>query len=214
MTGRGLLTTAGLVGIALVVTGLGLLTAAGLGASVRFPMFARGLVVTGLGHSIPIADPVTASRDRSRSHDWSLLSSDCSRSRGRSWRSRRELRERVETVAVSQASVVSEVSAVVAPPVERGAASVFAPAVPDLARFFLSLMGSSSQGAVVGGTGATVSASGAGGSAVPFCSRWRGNHLWYCVSGFFSGSWASFRCRVRARFIWLTVACEGVLLLG
>ena len=49
-----------------------------------------------------------------------------------------------------------------APPVERGAVAAFPPAVQDLARFFLSLMGSSSQGAVVGAAGTTVSASGAG----------------------------------------------------
>ena len=66
----------------------------------------------------------------------------------------------METVAVSQATVVSEVSAAVAPPVAVGAAAAFPPAVQDLARFFLSLTGSSSQGAVVGG--ATASTSGAG----------------------------------------------------
>ena len=122
--------------------GCGLLTAAGLGASVRVPMFARG-----------------ARRDRSRCPH--------RRSLGRDWRSRRE---RVETVAVSQAPVISKASAAVAPPVERGAASMFLPTVQDLSRFFLSLMGSSSQGAVVGGAGATVSASGAGVQLCPFAT--------------------------------------------
>ena len=60
VTGRGLLTAAGLVGIALAVTGLGFLTAAGLGASDCFPMVARGFVMTGPGHAVPIADPVTS----------------------------------------------------------------------------------------------------------------------------------------------------------
>ena len=59
VTSRGLLTAAGLVGIALAVTGLVLLTVTGLGASVRVPMVARGLVVTGPGHTVPIADTVT-----------------------------------------------------------------------------------------------------------------------------------------------------------
>ena len=59
VTSRCLLTATGLVGIALTVTGLGLLTATGLGASVRVPMVDRGLVVTGLGYAVPIADPVT-----------------------------------------------------------------------------------------------------------------------------------------------------------
>ena len=148
VTSRGLRTTTGLAAFAPVC---GLLTAAGLCASVRVPMFAWG-----------------GRRDRSRSRgphrrsrDRSLLSCDRSRSRGRSWRSRLVLRERVETVAVSQAPVVSKVSAAVAPPVERVAASAFLPSVQDLARFFLSLTGSSSQGVVVGDAGVTVSASGA-----------------------------------------------------
>ena len=47
----------------------------------------------------------------------SLLSSDRSLSKDRSRRARRELREGVETVAVSQAPIVSEASAPVAPPV-------------------------------------------------------------------------------------------------
>ena len=68
----------------------------------------------------------------------------------------------METVAVSQAPVVSEAPAAVAPPVERGAVAAFPPAVQDLARFFLSLTGSSSQGAVVGAAGTTVAVSRAG----------------------------------------------------
>ena len=67
----------------------------------------------------------------------------------------------METVAVSQAPVVSEAPAAVAPPVERGAVAAFPSAAQDLTRFFLSLTGSSSQGAVVGAAGTTVSASGA-----------------------------------------------------
>ena len=126
-------------------------------------------------------------------------------------------------------------------PVERGAASAFLPAVQDLARFFLSLTGSSSQGTVVGGADATVFASGAGiqlcpsapgGEAATFGTASAASslaagppsgvasvpgssgHLWYCVGGFFSGGWASFRCCFRARFVRPMVACEGVLPLG
>ena len=65
----------------------------------------------------------------------------------------------VETVAVSQAPVVSGTSAAVAPPVTVGAAAAFPPVVQDLIRFFLSLTESSSQRAVAGGAPAVVSAS-------------------------------------------------------
>ena len=74
----------------------------------------------------------------------SLLSSDRSRSRERSQRARREQREGGKTVSVSQAPVVSEVSATVAPPVVRGTVTALPSAVHDLAKFFLSLTGSSS----------------------------------------------------------------------
>ena len=60
LTGYGFRTAAGLVGVALARTGLGLLTTAGPGASVRIPLFARGIVVTGPGHAIPTAALVTA----------------------------------------------------------------------------------------------------------------------------------------------------------
>ena len=72
----------------------------------------------------------------------------------------------METVAVSQAPIVSEASAAVAPPVVGGTVAAFPLAVQDLVRFFLSLAGSSSQGAVVGAAGATVPASGV---EVPLC---------------------------------------------
>ena len=68
----------------------------------------------------------------------------------------------METVAVSQAPVVSEASAPVAPPVVGGTVAALPSAVQDLARFFLSLAGSMSQGAVLGAAGASVPASGVG----------------------------------------------------
>ena len=51
-------------------------------------------------------------------------------------------------MAVSQAPVVSEASATVAPPVVGGTVTALPSAVQDLAKFFLSLTESSSQGAV------------------------------------------------------------------
>ena len=165
------------VGITLGVTVRGLLTATGHGESIRDPMFAREVAVTGRSHAIPLA----VRRVRPP------LASDCSRSGDRSWRARHELRESVETVAISQAPVVSEASAAVAPPVVGGTVAAFQPAVQDLARFFLSLAGSLSQGAVVGAASATVPVPGVGvplfpsapgGGAVTSCD---------CDVGSFSG---------------------------
>ena len=68
--------------------------------------------------------PARRSRDHSRSRVRSPLSSDHSRSKDKGRRARREQREGVETVAVSQAPVVSEASATVAPPVVGGAVTV------------------------------------------------------------------------------------------
>ena len=62
-------------------------------------------------------DPPRRSRDHSRSRVRSLSSSDRSRSKEGGRRARHERQEGVEMVAVSQAPVVSEVSAAVAPPV-------------------------------------------------------------------------------------------------
>ena len=64
-------------------------------------------------------------------------------------------------MTVSQAPVVSEASATVAPPVVGGTVAGLPSAVQDLARFFLSLTGSSSQGAVGSFASAIVPTSGA-----------------------------------------------------
>ena len=64
----------------------------------------------------------------------------------------------METVTVSQTPVVSEASAAVAPPVVGGTVAALPSVVQDFARFFLSLAGSSSQGAVVSAAGASVPA--------------------------------------------------------
>ena len=103
----------------------------------------------------------------------SPLSSDRSRSKDKGRRAKHEQWEGVETVTVSQAPVVSEASATVAPPVVGGAVTALPSAVQDLARFFLSLAGSSSQGAVGSVAGASVPASGAsapGGGAAASCA--------------------------------------------
>ena len=73
----------------------------------------------------------------------------------------------METVAVSQAPVVSEASATVAPPVGGATVAALPSAVQDLARFFLSLAGSSSLGAVEGVAGTAAPASGVGAQLCP-----------------------------------------------
>ena len=79
----------------------------------------------------------------------------------------------METVTVSQVPVVSEASATVVPPVVGGAVTALPSAVQDLARFFVSLTKSSSQGAFGSVVGASVPASGAlapGGGAAASCA--------------------------------------------
>ena len=76
-------------------------------------------------------------------------------------------------MTVSQAPVVSEAAAAVAPPVVWGTVSALPSAVQDLARFFLSLMGSFSQEAVGSVAGVAVPTSGAsapGVGAVASCA--------------------------------------------
>ena len=73
----------------------------------------------------------------------------------------------METVVVSQAPVVSEASAAVAPPVGGATVAALPSAVQDLARFFLILAGSSSLGVVGGAAGAAVPASGVGAQLFP-----------------------------------------------
>ena len=70
-------------------------------------------------------------------------------------------------VTVSQAPVVSEASPTVAPPVGGATMAALPSAVQDLARFFLSLAGSSSLGEVGGVAGAAAPASGVGAQLCP-----------------------------------------------
>ena len=75
---------------------------------------------------------------------------------------RRDQQEGGETVAVSQAPAVSEASTGVTPAAGGTSLSALPSAVQDLARFFLSLSGSSSLGAVGGVAGVAASAVGSG----------------------------------------------------
>ena len=68
----------------------------------------------------------------------------------------------METVDVSQATVVSEAPAVATPPAGGATLAALPSAVQDLARFILSLTGSSSLGAVGGVAGVAAPASGVG----------------------------------------------------
>ena len=68
----------------------------------------------------------------------------------------------METVAVSQAPVVSEAAAVATPAAGGATLAVLPSTVQDLARFFLSLSGSASLGAAGGIAGMAAPASGAG----------------------------------------------------
>ena len=73
----------------------------------------------------------------------------------------------METVAVSQAPTISEALAAVVPPVGGATMAALPSAVQDLARFFLSLAGSSSFGAVSSVAGVAAPASGVGAQLCP-----------------------------------------------
>ena len=92
----------------------------------------------------------------------SPLSSDRPRSRERGRRARREQQEGVETVDVSQATVVSEAPAVASPLAGGATLAALPSAVQDFASFFLNLTGSSSLGAVGGVASVAAPASGVG----------------------------------------------------
>ena len=140
---------------ALGVTGRGLLTATGRAVSECVPLPAGEIGVTTRSHTLfP-----NRSRDRSRSRGRLPGSTARSRVVEPGWLARRETQEGVEAVA-SQPPAVSE-AAVAVTPVAGGAALPALPsAVQDLARFFLSLSGSSSLGPIGGIAGVTASADG------------------------------------------------------
>ena len=151
-----------LAGIALGMTDHDLLLATGLDGCVHDLLLVGEVAVTARGHAIPLAALVTA-----RGHGCGrffpltvrgqrIKASEPDMNNGRVWR---------QTVTVFQAPVVSEASATVAPPVVGGAVTALPSAVQDLARFFLSLTGSSSQGAVGSVAGASVPTSGVSASA-------------------------------------------------
>ena len=148
----------GLDGIALCVTGRNLLTATGLDGSVRVPLLVGEVTVTGLGHAIPLAALVTARGQECCR--FSLLTARSQKieadepdvSCGRVWGQLLSLRLPL--------SLKHQLA--VAPPVVGGTVAALPSAVQDLARLFLSLTGSSSQGAVESTAGASVPASGVG----------------------------------------------------
>ena len=175
VTGRGLLTATGrgvgalilgetgldprldtgLDGTALGVTSRGLLTATGHVGSVRVLLPAGEVGVT-----------PSRSRDCERSRDRQPSSPVCSRSGEKGRLARRDRHEGAEVV-VFQSPAVSEVSVGVTPAARGTSLSTLPSAVHDLARFFLSLSGSSSLGAVSGIAGVAASAVGPGGSVCP-----------------------------------------------
>ena len=83
---------------------------------------------------------------------------------------RREQQVGVETVAVSQAPAVSEAPAVATPAAGGATLAALPSAVQDLARFFLSLSGSSSLGAAGGVAGVAASAAEGGVQLCPSAS--------------------------------------------
>ena len=76
----------------------------------------------------------------------------------------------MKTVTVSQAPAVSEAPAVATPAAGGAALASLPSAVQDLARFFLSLSGSSSLGAAGGVAGVTAPAAGVGVQLCPSTS--------------------------------------------
>ena len=144
----------------LVETGRGLLTATDHVNSVRVPQIAWQCE-----HDLPCR-----SRDRSQSRDRLPSSTDRSRSREKGRRARRDQQGGVETVKVSQAPAVSEAPAGATPVVGGASLTALPSAVQDLARFFLSLSGSSSLGAAGGVAGVAASAAGSGVQLCPSTS--------------------------------------------
>ena len=159
-SGRGLLTATarGVEALSLDVTALGvtsrgLLTATGRAVSVRVPLPTGEIGVTACGHTLlRIA--------RGQAGDYLAPLEETGRL------ARQETQEGVGAVA-SQPPVVSEAAAAVTPVAGGAALTALPSAVQDLARFFLSLSGSSSLGAIGGIAGVTASAAGSGGSACP-----------------------------------------------
>ena len=89
----------------------------------------------------------------------------------------------METVAVSQAPVVSEASAAVTPPVAGGTVAALPSAVQDLARFFSNPGGIFFPGSGWRSCGRSCSCIWSGGSAVTFCSGWRSSRFLCCDCG-------------------------------
>ena len=139
-SGRGLLTATAcsMEALGLAVTGCSRLTAPGRAISVRVSLPAGEISVT--SHALP-----NRSRDRSRSSGRLPGSPARLRAEETGRLARRETQESVGAVA-SQPPVVSEAAAAVAPVAGGAVLAALPSALQDLARFFLSLSGSSSLG--------------------------------------------------------------------
>ena len=166
-------------GRSLLVTGRGLLTATGRGVtgldpridtalgvtgravSERVPLPAGEIGVTARGHTLSRVALVTA-----RGHEGDYLVPLPARGLRNQDGWPDEKQEGVEAVA-SQPPAVSEAAVAVTPFAGGAALTALPSAVQDLARFFLSLSGSSSLGAIGGIAGVTASAAGSGGAVCP-----------------------------------------------
>ena len=113
-------------------------------------------------------------------------------------------------MAVSQAPVISEVSAAVAPPVAVGTVASLPSAVQDLAMFFLSLAGSSSLVAVGGVAGAAVPASGVGAQLCPSAPGGGAVAFLCCDCGSCCGDRLNCCFRCCARFVRPSAASGGL----
>ena len=170
-TGRSPRTATGLAGIALDVTGCDLLITTGLGRSVRDPLLVGEVAVIARCHAIPLAALLTA-----RGHAIPLAALLTARGHGCGRLSPLTVRgRRIEAGKpdVSNGRVWRQWLSPRLPLSQKhrpqwllllwgGAVAALPSAVQDLARFFLSLTGSSSQGAVDSVAGASVPASGVG----------------------------------------------------
>ena len=152
----------GLAGTALGVTGRVLRTATDHVDSVRVPLLAGEVAVTVRGHAISRVDLVTV-----RGHAIDDLLLLTARGLGRKDGKPDEINRRV---VVSQAPAVSEAPTGVTPVAGGASLSTLPSAVQDLARFFLSLSGSSSLGAVGGVAGVAASTAGSGVQLCPSTS--------------------------------------------
>ena len=147
----------GLAVTALCVPGRGLLTATGHIVSVRVPLPAGEIGVTARGHMLSRVALVTA---RGQAGDYLPLLPTRGQARQDGWPD--EISRRVLRRLFLSLPAVSEVSVAVTPVAGGAVFLAFPTALQDLARFFLSLSGFSSLGAVGGVAGVAAPTAGSG----------------------------------------------------